>query len=300
MIFGGQTLLILDVFFLKNKQIVKNFIWCTVTAVILRCFQLLVLTMENTGFFIREYSVLGKLSSFLILILCVFPFMLSLNGKRQPSHPPAYHKPLCFAAYIVAAAVLIEVLTNGFAGTVPLFLVVLYRLSGILAAAVFVAYGCLGFVKKFNFLRGALILTVIFMFMRLVISFSSYSSLAGITDSYFDIFMLCSYLCFFLFFAKTVCFVSIKKSCFNILPSAFLSIFFTAVNTIPRLLMYMFKKSALVHPTPTYLFTNIAIGVFIGLFAFYLFSKSNFRVKRHTTVILPENHSDISNDSFIV
>lgn len=300
MIFGGQTLLFLDVLFLKNKKIVKYSKILIAAATILRCIQLIFFTMENTGFFIAKYKTAGMILSFLILGLIACPFIFSLKGKRQPTHPPANYQTICGAAFLVAFAILIEVLTNGFANVISPFLIYPYRVFGILAAAAFAAYGCLGFVKNFNFLRGFMVLVVLFGFFRLIVTFSCYSSLAGVTDSYFDIFMQCSQLCFLLFFAKSVCLIKTEDSCFAVLPTAMLTIGFTAVNVIPKLLMYCIGKSELVHPSPTYLFTNLALGIFAAIYAYRMFSIKNFDLKRPSTIILSKKFADVSDDSFLV
>ena len=290
----------MGVLFLKNKKIVKYSIHLFLAAVVLRCVQLLFFTMENTGFFIAKFEIPAVIICFVIIGLIAAPFFMSLKGKRQPTHPPANYKSICAAAYLIAFAILIEVLTNGFANAVSPLLILPYRIFGVLAAAAFAAYGCLGFVKNFSFLRGFMAVTVIFAFFRLIITFNCYSSLAGVTDSYFDIFMQCTQLVFLLYFAKSVCFVKTEDSCFAVLPSCILMLGFTAVNVIPKLVMYCVGKSEVVHHTPTYLFTNLALGIFAVVYTYNMFSKKNFEVKHHSTVILSKEHADVPDDSYLV
>ena len=160
--------------------------------------------------------------------------------------------------------------------------------------------GCLGLVKGLPFRRGFTILIVLYFFMRLVVSFSSYSSISNVSDNVFDIFMLCATLVFFLYFAKVYCLISPEKSCFRVLPISFLAFSFTALNTIPKLLLLCAGRPALDHDTPSCLITNIAMGVFIAVFTLRLFSKNNLPVKRRSTRIIDDSVLPVSDKSFLV
>lgn len=284
---------------MKNKKILFFSKLTILAAVLLRCVQLFFFTEEITGFFIPEYKAVSAIMSFVIIALLIVPFALAFSGRRQPSHPPAHYRSISIAAFIVAAAILIEVLTNGFAVSVSPLLVLPYRLFGILGAASFIAYGLLAFINNFNFLRGFLVAAVVFLFFRLILSFSCYSALASMADSYFDIFMQCSLLVFALYFAKSVCFIKTESSCFAVLPTALLAIGFSAVNVVPKLLMYVVGKGAVVYHTPVYLLTNLALGIFAAVYTHHLFSSKNFTVKEHSTKILPKDVVDVSDDSFL-
>lgn len=288
----------MGVLFLKNKKIIQSFIWFLCIGLVLRCAQLLLLTAENTGFFLSEYKTVGMAITMVIILLVVLPFIFAVKGKRQPTQPPSNNRILSIAALCVALTVFIEVLTNDFPQFISIVLIYAYRATGIAAAVVMMCYGLLGFVKNFNFLRGWLSVAIVFAFFRLIVAFSCYSSLAGVADSYIDIFMLCAQLCFLLYFAKTVCDISIRKSSFAVLPTAIVAIYFTAINTLPKIIMYCIGKSSLVHPSPVYLITNLAIGAFAIAFAYSLFCKENMRTKVPSTIILPADNVEVSDDSF--
>ncbi len=290
----------MGVLFLKNKKIVKYSKWIILAAILLRCVQLIFFTADRSGFFIPKFHYVGIVFSFLIFELLIVPVVFSFLGRRQPSHPPSYYRSICAAAFLVALTFVIEALTNNFGGLVSPILVIPYRLFGIIGAAALAAFGCLGFIKDFNFLRGFVVSSVVFVFFRLIITFSCYSALASVTDSVFDIFMQCSQLVFMLYFAKSICFIDTDASCFAVLPTGMLTIGFTSVNVLPKLLMYIIGKSAVVHDSPVYLITNLAIGIFAAAYTYHMFCLKNFRAKKHTTKILPKDVADVPDDSFLV
>ena len=283
---------------MKTKFIVLFASVLTFFAVILRSFQLLSFVEGNTGFFIPETERTGIILTAVIFVLLFVAFILTFTGRRQPSRIPSFNKLLSVCAVILGFAFLYEALALKLPHRIPYVLKAITCVLGFAGGIVMIWYGLLGFIKNLPFRRGLLIITVCYSFMRLVTSFVCYAPTARTADSVIDIFALCSVLVFFLYFAKIYCWIDMDKSCIRIFPFAVLSVGFCTVNTLPKLIMYLLGKPELVHSSPAFVVTDLALALFIGVFTYSLYRAKNLPVKHHTSKMMSSKNIAVKDNSF--
>ncbi len=186
---------------LKLKNILLFFAVSAVVGSLARSFCLIYTTEPSTGFLLHRMKGLGiALMAFIAVItLCLFVFSMFLKERPLFKEVPSLN--CAVSSIILAAAIIIDMVRGLFIEHSMLWQFAAKEIFGILSAITFFLYGLKKFIKvPFN--PTFFSIPVVFIIFQTIEVFTSYATLAIITEHLFDLSVLCFLLIFFLYFAK--------------------------------------------------------------------------------------------------
>lgn len=281
---------------MKHSKIMSVFSVCCIAAVVLRILQLRFLIDGDTGF---AKTGLGNtrclILTYVLMIVCaaVTAFVTTYSSKRQPTQAPDIKQckaivPAAFLIVVYNAYSLISLAVSGNLSKIRLLLAVLLLLNIVF----FTLYGASAFVN----IRVPAILSIIPVLLsgyRLIEEFLSYNGVVNISENLFTIGFMCFQTVFFLLHAKILCNTEVRRSCRLLLPVSAFTFGFSAVCTLPSLLIYMFGGAEKLHNFDSSHIGFIIIGIYALVFTMFLYSKKRMpRKEFHTTATMDRDPNE--------
>ena len=245
---------------------------------LLRVLQLLVLTDGSTGFgkLGAAYEGLNiAVSALTVLVAAGILVISSFFSKRQPvTAPDTTLSPalsvysLIFAIYNLFAAGIFLLKGNEIGKPLN----TLYLLLLLLSAVFFIFYGISGFgsVKCPKLLSVAPLLLCGY---QLIAAFISYTGMANVSDNVYECLFLCCCLFFFLLHGKIISSVDMRRSARLMLPTAWLTILFGLITSVPPIVVAILGGSSLLHTPIATSVASLFPTIYAALFASALYKK---------------------------
>ena len=244
------------------KKIIPLFFISTVCAVFLRVLQITQMTESKTGFFIKEYELIGIAVTIVIFVIAAICTIYAALYKEKEVNPITVTKPFAVIHFILALAIVYESLFSPVSGAIHTWQVLLQMVFGLLSAIVFIYRGYITFtggtIQPITSLSH-----VIFWLIRVIIVFAASITASTIAENIFEMAALCTALVFFLnasALENGIEPVRIKK---KILPSSIAAFILGAVYSASQLVVMLSGKTNLLHNIKATFFTNAILVVYI-------------------------------------
>lgn len=250
---------------------VKLFIFSAaalVSAVILRCLQLIFLTDPQSGFFISGSEGLGNSLSVITVLLIALTGAMALFAKPESIRTRPVPSPvLGCAALLAGISHFMEPFLNGISmPSVPGWMAVLRLLMILAAGGVFCWFGIAHLMDLDPRYPLSLVLIVSWV-VRLMSTFISFTGMSNISENLYDVLMLILTLAFFLTQGKSLCGISQKHQPTLLLATGLSAVLCTAVSALPGMIVSFTSNTELAHiPTDnpiSAIFTALYIGVYL-------------------------------------
>ena len=279
---------------MKYKNIIFFFAIALPVSVVVRLLQIIYTIDALTGFFKQPYRSMSTTMTIVMLLACAVTAILSFTTHRSPEKPPKVNIFLGLTSVALGASILIEIVTEHLASSIPLWQILLLDISGLLATAFFLAYGA-GAVLKFK-LPGLLsVFPCIYWIARLICVFMSVSPLALISDNVLILACYCVSLLFMVNFAKLMAGIKDDYNFRKLMSFGFVAVILCAADGIPRAVLMMTGRAAYLHSSVSATYTVLAAGLFILAFTLSHFGRGNLSFKRRlettSTEFMPDDGS---------
>lgn len=251
---------------LNIKQSYTFFFFATVATVALRTAMLFFTIDPQSGFINESYSALAYsiLAIIFIAALMLFGFAYFF-GKKEFSEGSF---GIVYKATAIAMSFVI--LFDSFASTSTFATFPWQKYLEIISAivaAIYLTTSALSDVLSFKTPEILSVAPIVFWFVRLIIIFTSFSTLANISDNIFELAALCLLLLSSLNIAKLVCLPQSEK-----FTSFSFALFLTTalvcfVNSLPRAILIIGKNTEFLHKNDLPVMTTLMAGFYILLFA---------------------------------
>ncbi len=250
---------------MKLNKIMTFFCIGMPICVILRIFQIVFTIEFETGFYIDEFSTIGKMISFVIACFCVLLYLFCLKYFKAPEHPPKNNIALTVTSIGLAAATIAQAFFDNVFGLVPFWQIALIRIFGIITAGYFVAFSLS---KRVAFSPILHIIPCVFMILRTAFVFINTSALAYITDNVFLIATYCVVLVFFLNFAKLYNGLDSDSNFRKLLASGLVSVNLCVTQSFSHIIINIASGNRYLHVSHIANISVLLIGAFILVFIF--------------------------------
>ena len=243
----------------KNVRITAGLM---IVAFVLRLTQVFALIDYKTGFYKREYSVLGTVFTVLVFVLCVASAIVSYKSLHIKKFETVKAMPII--SVLTSFALLYELIAEKFTLQGLAWQVILMKVSG-LAAALYFGVFALSKVMKFNIPDILHTIPTFYMIMRIICSFINVSSLSLIAENIFFIASLCCALIFFVSYAAFYCLDDHDKT-LNLRTILALSVCY--VTAASNIIANIFVENGYSHIPFYSQFVLMMVSLFIAAFAF--------------------------------
>lgn len=241
---------------------------CSAFIVAMRIVEMLFLIDSATGFYKSGFSwfaaVSGALSLLVTASLAYFCGIKS-NVKKELPRPGVFTSVISFAICISLIAVFGEAMISNIRTSSFSALSLVSSLVSIVAVVFFAVYGLSGFIPFDIPAYMPLFLVPIWVY-RLVYCFMTIGTMAHIADNVYTIITLCLCTVFFLFASKALSGISVKNNLSVAVPIGFAASVLCFACTVPRFLLTVFGKSAVLHENSNVDLFIFFVGVFITAF----------------------------------
>ncbi len=280
---------------MRYKNIILFSFVTVITGIVIRAYQLLFITEGETGFIKQDFKSFGIAMSALVVLSALACVAMGLSVRRCPKKMPKVKWPLSVISFIMAGAILFEIFTSFFATRLPAWQVIVLEVTGCCTAAFFVVYGLKPRVEiKLPNIFYAV--PVLYWAVKLMVVFTSISSLALIVDNVLLTASYCAILIFMLEFAKLANGIDIEKTSRFIMASGLCAVNLSLVCSIPSFIALFIGNTDVLHTKPTSLVSALASGLFILIFICSYFSNQNLSKRRRRHVrshrFLPSNGTE--------
>lgn len=266
---------------MKYKRILNFFAIALICGIVVRTFQVVYTIDGSTGFFKSNYAEFGFKMMVFICALLVLIAVMGASVRRCPRKLLKVNPILGILSIALSVATVYEISTVVLSSRVPNWQVVLFNLSGYLAAAFFAAYGIKAF-YDYRLPHPLYILPVIFWIIKLIYTFTAISTLSLITDNIFMLACYCAVLIFMLEFAKLANNIDMKWNFKKILSSGLSAVYLCFVFSVPRLLVAIFGNSTVLHESIGSAFSTLLMGAFTSCFLISHFKNRNLSKRKHS------------------
>lgn len=185
----------------KLKNIYLFYFVCTAVSILARTFCFIYTTEPSTGFLIHRMKGVGIALMLFIVFALICLFLLSMLSKPKVVEEHSSRCVLSVMSAVLGLAMLIDTLFAFLYSNGITWQFALKEAFMLLSAAVFIFYGICK-LKKMPFKPLLLCIPVIFSVFQTIELFTSYATLALITEHLFDIMLVCMLMVFLLWFAK--------------------------------------------------------------------------------------------------
>lgn len=248
------------------KQSYLYFFIVTVTAIALRTLMLFFTIDTTSGFIKGEYTLVATLMLAVITVAIILVFVFAMLTKKTAERTMPNNVVFKIVCPILAAVILYDT----FFSTMDYSLTAWHRsaefILAVVAAASLIAFSIIEF---FNFKIPPLLTAapILFWFMRLIIIFTSFSTLSNIPDNMFELAALCMILVASLQFSKLACteLSPLKQTCVFATALSTASICF--VTSIPRAIVTLSENSVVLHRNDLPIMTTLVAGIYFLIFA---------------------------------
>lgn len=251
---------------LSKKQTYLFAFLATVVAVALRSAMLFFTIDTKSGFIKAEYLFFGGAILAIIALAAVLVFVFSYLSKSKSEWKEVKNPLFRFASAFLALVIIYDTFFNNansgaadWQRTLEIILALVTSITFIVSA--------LG--EQISITPPALlsVVPVLYWFIRLIIVFTAFSSLATIPDNVFELCALCLMLIASLWYAKAVCLGIEGKQKAFIEPVMLTAAYVCFVTAIPRTVVMLSGSESLLHKTGLPVMTPIAAGIYFLVFA---------------------------------
>ncbi len=251
---------------MSKKQTCLFAFLATTVAVALRSAMLFFTIDTKSGFIKAEYLFFGGAILTIIALAAVLIFVFSYLSKSKCEWKEVKNPLFRFASAFLALVIIYDTFfSTGTGGTAAWQRTLEIILA--LVTSITLIFSALG--DNISVTPPALlsIVPVLYWFIRLVVVFTAFSSLATIPDNVFELCALCFMLVASLWYAKAVCLGIERKQKAFIEPVMLTTAYVCFVTAIPRAVVMLSGSEALLHKTGLPVMTPIAAGIYFLVFA---------------------------------
>ena len=250
----------------------------TLGIVVMRTVQSLIMVERGSGFFIEGYSTVAAAMLIFMFAIIVIAAVYAFLYPKVPQKAPEKNGAIGIVSFLLAFAVIYEVLFTEISVNTPFWQVVLHLTLGAATTVIFFLHGISAF-AKFRVPPMLNIIPVLFWIIKLIIIFSNYSSLAAITENVFELASLCAILVFILQFAKHQNDIAPQKTGRMLLPISVITFMLCGAYAIPQLILYFSGNKDLAHTSNVTFITSFAMMLFVGVYVYLSFKNDNLTEK---------------------
>lgn len=260
---------------MKLNKIMSFFCIGLPICVCLRIFQIVFTIELETGFYLNEFTTIGKVISSVIFVFCGLLCLYSFKYYKSPENPPKQNMLLSVISIGLAAATILQTFgDSSYVLTLP-WQVLIMRIIGVVSAAYFVMFG-LKYYIKFDYPPLLNIVPCLFMIVRTIFIFINTSSLAHISDNVFLIAAYCAVLFFFVNFAKLYNDIDNEKNFRKLLASGLVSVSLCLTQSLPHIVVNLASGNKYLHVSHIANGSVLLMGIFVLTFLvshFYIGNK---------------------------
>ncbi|MBR6693536.1 MAG: hypothetical protein IKL62_01115 [Clostridia bacterium] len=276
---------------MKFTRIMFFLVLASAAAVYARTTQLLFLTEEKTGFFMHDGKTGAVALSVFIVLVIVSCAVMTLFTRRNPSGPPDDSIYPRIGAAALAVAALYEAFFVKYISDASI-IILLTRISAVFAAFSLLLYILRYFIPALSKISKMVYLPVLVFFMlKLVLTFTVYSTVSVIADNIFHIAFLCVSLMFMLCWLKLENGIRPGRSAYRLFPLGTITFIVAACCVIPAIVVSVMGRPSLLHSDPNSLVFPAATAIFALLYVLSLYSKKNIVRRKRNTPRLESNTS---------
>lgn len=255
------------------KQSYLYFAVSAAVATLLRTLLLFFGIDAKSGFIKSEYVIPATVILALIAIGAILSFVFAMTAKATVKRSVPKSALFKIMSILLAIVILYDTFFSKLDYSFSPWLRKLEYITSIIAAVVLISFVVMDFMD-IEFPRILSIAPILFWFMRLIIIFTSFSTLANIPDNIFELAALCCILISSLHTAKTVCRETPPKK----QPLSFALLLMTAficfTTALPRLIVSLTGNSALLHVNDLPFMTTMISGIYFLTFAVECFAEA--------------------------
>lgn len=256
-------------------NIKQSYLYFAVSAAIATSLRVLLLFFgieAKSGFIKSEYLIPATVILALITVGAILSFVFALTAKATVKQSVPKSALFKILSILLAIVILYDTFFSRLDYSFSPWQRNLEYITAIIASVALVSFAVMDFMG-IEFPRILSIAPILFWFMRLIIIFTSLSTLASIPDNIFELAALCTILVSSLYTAKTVCREAPPKK----QPLSFALLLTTAfvcfVTALPRLIVTATGNSALLHANDLPIMTTLIAGVYFLVFAVECFKE---------------------------
>lgn len=250
---------------MKLSKITAFFCIGTPICVALRIFQVLFTIELKTGFYTKEYEVIGKVISAVIFAFCVFLYLFCFKYYKSPEKPPKQNIVLSVTAIGLAAVTVAQSFFDTGITLSSAWQILIIKIIGIITAFYFIWFAVSKYINK-TVLSLIHIIPCIFMIFRTAFIFIDTSVLAHITDNVLLIATYCVVMVFFVNFAKLYNGVDSDKNFKKLLASGMVSVSLCFTQSIPHIIVNLSSNNGYLHVSHIANISTLVMGIFILVF----------------------------------
>ena len=254
---------------MKLNKIFVFFAAALPISVLLRLFQIRFTVDMATGFFKREEAAVGILLLCLIGAACLALAIFSRFAFRMPEIRKK-NLPEAIASLLCAGALIYELASESFAGTVLSWQLTLLTLVGIAAVLVFLAHSASLF-AGFPLPKILFLIPPFYFIVQIICTFTSISSLALISDYILLMATYCVGLLFFLNYGKLQNDVDPEHTFRKFLGSGLCFTLLAATQSLPYFVFNFLLKQDYPHTSLSANLSALAFGIFAAVSLFTCF-----------------------------
>lgn len=259
---------------MKFKKIVLFFSVALPVCIVMRLLQLIYIVETRTGFFKQEFESYGFYMLVIIFAFAVIAAVFSFTSHRTPDTPPKPNLFMSIASVFISVSILFELFTEKFPAVVQGWQISLLNITGV-ATAIF--FFCFAMKLFFDFKLPAIcsVVPTVYFVLRIICDFTAISSLALISDNLLLILSYSAALLFMLNFAKLYNGVDSEYNSRKLMASGLAAIILCLTQSVPHIIFNAVNGLAYTHTSMAANLNVFCTGLFIAVFVFSHFSKSN-------------------------
>ena len=248
------------------KQSYLYFFSATAFAVVLRILLLSFAIDSESGFIKSEYSVLAGIMLAVITVVAVLCFVFGYLTKATLKASLPKNTAFKVVSLFLGTVILYDTIFSTMEYTISPWQKTLEFITAIIAAVALISNIIMD-AMKIEYPRYITIAPILFWLLRLVIIFTSFSSLANIVDNIFELAALSLILLSSLEVAKMICIETEKKKQtinFALLLTTSLVCF---VTSLPRAVVAITGYANMLHENDLPIMTTLVAGIYFTAYA---------------------------------
>ncbi len=278
-----------------------SFILFCLGAVGVRIFELLNMLDKQSGFYLKQYTLLSVILGFIAFIGCVnfaIGAIITLKNESKERTIPNSSIVLGISSLLMALSIFYDV--GKLSLNTTYFTWSDYSLFGlsIISALAFTVLGICYFAgKKFPMVLS--LFPVIWSVTRLIVSYTKFNGIALASENIVDVLTMSFFMVFWLYHTKILGDQSLKKSLLRIFLFGSCTSFLGLISTIPRFFAEYGMRVDLVSIFPTISLSNLAGAIYAICFIGMIYLQKVEKVSTNLTET-DEQNSTISRPQFTV
>lgn len=268
---------------MKHTRIIFFYIVTALAAVYARTAQILYLTEEGSGFFTPDGRPAAIVLTIFIVLAVAAACFVSFLSKRTPKKPPEESVAVTVAHIVLAVACLFEALVVRYTTGAVIFVMVT-RVLALLSALCLLIKAFGRFLKLgASAIKLTLVLPVAFLLMKTVSVFTVYASVSVIATNVFYLAFLAGAVIYMLLLAKFENGIMPRRSSYALFPAMIFTTIAAACCVLPYIAVLFSGRTALLHDSPENFVLCLAVAVFVNIYTFATYHRSNLLRRRVKT-----------------